>query len=352
RGLAEFAGELPVAALAEEIITPGVGQVRALVTSAGNPVLSTPNGSVLAGALKNLDFMLSIDIYRNETTRHADLILPPASPLTQYHYDLIFNVFAVRRVARLSRPMRLQTNSERADWEIFTALAEAVSKGAGKPFNPPPDPLSMIAAGLARGTSGLSVADLLAAPHGLDLGPLRPNMLSRLETPSGAIECAPALMLAELERLGRQPAPDVSDASLRLIGRREIRSNNSWMHNAQRLIKGKRRHQLWMHPSDMLARQVVDGGRVRVRSRVGAIEIEVSARDSLLPGVVCLPHGYGHHHTGVQLSLASALPGESYNDLSDPLALDEASGNAALNGLPVWVEAVAGLLRASNGESS
>jgi anaerobic selenocysteine-containing dehydrogenase len=336
RGLPEFAGELPVAVLAEEMLTPGQGQVRALVTVAGNPVLSTPDGRALERALPTLDFMLSIDLYINETTRHADLVLPPASPLTQHHYDLIFNAFAVRRVARLNQPLRSRGEHERADWEIVNGLGAALAQASGKPWTPLPEPRVAIAAGLARGTSGLTMPDLEAAEHGIDLGPLRPSLLSRLETADGCIHAGPPELLALLEALRAAPA---DGGGLRLFGRRDARSNNSWMHNAARLVKGKPRHQLLMHPIDLARRGLRDGQRVRIGSRVGSIETEVQACDDLMPGSACLPHGFGHGRPGVQLSLAGALAGESYNDLSDPRALDAGCGNAALNGLEIEVEA-------------
>jgi anaerobic selenocysteine-containing dehydrogenase len=340
RGLPEFAGELPVAALAEEALTPGQGQVRALLTCAGNPVLSTPNGRELERALGQLDFHVAIDIYINETTCHADLILPPASPLTQDHYDLIFNAFAVRRVARLSAPVQERAAGERGDWEIVNGLGAAYAKAAGKTWRALPPPRELIAQGLARGQSGLTVDDLLAAEHGIDLGPLQPSLLRRLETPSGKIECAPPLLIAELQRLrDPTPAPLAAD-SLRLIGRRDIRSNNSWMHNAPRLIKGKARHQLLMHPDDMSRRGLDDGAAVLIRSHTGELRTEVQRSEAMMPGVVSLPHGFGHGRPGTRLARAQLLPGASYNDLSDPLALDNASGNAALNGLPVWVQAI------------
>ncbi|MDR3388764.1 MAG: molybdopterin-dependent oxidoreductase [Rudaea sp.] len=339
RGLQEFAGELPVAALVEEIATPGSGQIRALLTSAGNPVLSTPDGRALEAALGTLDFMVSVDVYINETTRHADLILPPASPFTQYHYDLIFNSFAVRRVARVNAPLWPQAGDERADWEIFNALGAAYAQAAGKPFAALPEPAAVIAAGLKRGGSGLDFDELAAAPHGLDLGPLRPNLLTRLQTASGSIECAPSLLLDEVARLKAQIREPMPVDTLRLIGRREIRSNNSWMHNAARLVKGKPRHHLLMHPADLFARGLEDGTTVRMRSRTGAISVEARASETMMPGVVCLPHGFGHQRDGVRLTRAAAVVGASYNDLTDPAALDGASGNAALNGLPVWVEA-------------
>jgi anaerobic selenocysteine-containing dehydrogenase len=340
RGLPEFAGELPVAALVEEILTPGQGQVRALLTCAGNPALSTPNGRELEHALSNLDFYVAIDIYINETTRFADLILPPASPLTQPNYDLIFSAFAVRRVARLSAPIHEREPEERSDWEIVNGLGAAYARAAHKTWHPLSPPRELVAAGLARGNSGLTIDDLDNAPHGIDLGPLQPSLMRRLETANGMIECAPSLFMSELRRLQEESRETLAADSLRLIGRRDIRSNNSWMHNAPRLIKGKPRHQLLMHPDDMRQRGLPDGARIRLRSRIGEVQTEVQGSEAMMPGVVCLPHGFGHQRADTRMARAQALPGESYNDLSDPGALDAASGNAALNGLPVWVEAL------------
>ncbi|HET7796447.1 MAG TPA: molybdopterin-dependent oxidoreductase, partial [Nevskia sp.] len=329
RGLAEFGGELPVAALVEEIETPGDGQIRALLTSAGNPVLSTPNGAALDRALGKLDFMVCVDVYLNETTRRANLILPPASPFTQHHYDLFFNAFAVRRVARVNVPLWAKAEGERADWEIFNGVGTAYARAAGKPFSALLEPAILIGEGLRRGGSGLTFDELAANPHGVDLGPLRPNLLARLQTASGAIECAPPLMLEEAARLAADLSEPFSTGELQLIGRREIRSNNSWMHNAPRLIKGKPRHHLLVHPADLRARGFEDGATVQLRSRTGSIRIEARASDSMMPGVVCLPHGFGHQCEGVRLARAATVAGASYNDLTDPLALDHASGNAA-----------------------
>ena len=342
RGLPEFSGELPVAALAEEILVPGDGRIRGLLTCAGNPVLSTPAGAALDAALAELECFVAIDIYVNETTRHATLILPPASPLTQYHYDTVFNGFAVRRVARLSTPLRPRAADERADWEIVNGLGAAYAAAAGKPWTPLPEPRTLIAAGLARGGSGIDLAQLEAAPHGLDLGPLAPSLLRRLETSSGAIECAPDLLIAELARLRAAPTAAPVAGELALIGRRHLRSNNSWMHNAPRLVKGKSRHELQVHPSDLAARGLAAGETATLRSRTGVVEVVVRSSEALLPGVVCLPHGFGHGRPGARLTRARAVGGPSYNDLTDPLRLDAPSGNAALNGTPVVLERIAG----------
>ena len=340
RGLPEFAGELPASALAEEIATPGPGQVRALLTCAGNPVLSTPGGPQLDALLAGLDYYVAIDIYVNETTRHAQLILPPASPLTQYHYDVVFNAFAVRRVAKLNVPLFAQAADERADWQILEGLAAAHAAANGETHEPLPAPRALIAARLAHGPDGLSIDALEAAPHGLDLGPLAPSLLRRLQTEDGRIACAPEFLIAALAEARaateRSPAP----GELLLIGRRHVRSNNSWMHNAPRLVKGKPRHHLEMHPDDLAARGLGDGVRVRIRSRVGHVEVDVRASEAVQVGVVCLPHGFGHGRPGTRMSRAARVAGASYNDLTDPAFLDGVSGNAAVNGLPVFVEAV------------
>jgi len=338
RGLPEVSGELPVAVLREEITTPGAGQVRGLFTCAGNPVLSTPDSAALDAALSGLQAMISVDIYVNETTRHAHLILPPASMLSQPHYDAIFNAFAVRRVARYSPPMRSQADNERADWQILQGIAAAHAQASGKAFQPLPPPHELIAQGLARGGE-INLTDLEAAPHGLDLGPLRPTLLARLQTASGAIECAPAVLIEALSGLAASSLAAVDANSLQLVGRRHIRSNNSWMHNAPRLIKGKPRHQLLMHPDDLAARGLGDGARVRLRSRMGSIDTDVQASDELQPGVVCLPHGFGHAVAGTRQARAQLVDGANYNVLSDPEHLDGVSGNVALNGIEVWVEA-------------
>lgn len=337
RGLAEFAGELPVAALSEEIATAGDGQIRGLITVCGNPVLSTPNGRALEMALPTLEFQLAFDIYINETTRFANLILPPASALKHLHYDSIFNAFAVRNVSRINAPLLAREDNDQLDYEILSQLTASFCQHANKPFQPLPPPETLIAQGLKRGPFALDYDTLLGAPHGVDLGPLKPSLMQRLQTASGKIECAPLPLLQDLERLAATAMP--APSALRLIGRREIRSNNSWMHNAPRLIKGKARHQLMMHPIDLAARGLTDGTQVRVRSNSGEIITDVVASDTMRPGVACLPHGYGHQRGGTTLSRASLVQGASYNDLSDAGALD-ALGNAALNGLVIEVVAL------------
>ncbi len=342
-GLPEYGGELPVSALAEEMLTEGQGQIRALVTVAGNPVLSTPNGRQLEQALDGLEFMLSVDFYINETTRYADLILPPTAPLEHDHYDTTFNVFAVRNVTRFNQAVLGKPEGALHDWEIFVGLAKAFAARTGAELKPTMAPEQMIDLGLRAGPHGdgsemrLSLARLRDYPHGLDLGPLQPNLGGRLKTADRHVQAAPPLFLGDLKRFAAAPSPQPDQ--LLLIGRRHVRSNNSWMHNYHRLVKGKPRHQLLMNPADLARLELVDGQRVRVRSRVGMIEVEVAASDEMMPGVVSLPHGWGHARPGVQMGVASSQPGASANDLTDERQLDALSGNAALNGVPVRVEA-------------
>ncbi|WP_017902755.1 molybdopterin oxidoreductase family protein [Pseudomonas asplenii] len=342
-GLPEYGGELPVSALAEEMLSPGDGQVRALVTVAGNPVLSTPNGRQLERALAGLEFMVSIDLYINETTRYADLILPSTSALENDHYDTTFNMFAVRNVARFNRAILAKPEGALHDWEIFVGLAKAFAARTGKELKPTMPPAQMIDMGLRLGRYGdasehrLSVQRLAEHPHGVDLGALGPNLGERLKTPGQRIQAAPPEILADLERFAAQQLPQAGE--LLMIGRRHVRSNNSWMHNYHRLVKGKPRHQLLMHPDDLASRGLEDGQRVRVSSRVGAIEVEVVASLEMMPGVVSLPHGWGHARPGVQMAIASGQPGSSANDLTDERQVDRVSGNAALNGVPVRVVA-------------
>ena len=345
RGLPEFAGELPVAALAEEILTPGEGQVRALFTSAGNPVLSTPNGAQLDRALDGLDFMVSVDIYLNETTRHADVILPPTTALEHDHYDLIFHTFAVRNTARYNEPLFDKPEGALHDWEIFEQLGARIAQRLQQKWQPSPRPDQIVDLGLRAGPYGamrkhpldLSVAKLKQSPSGVDLGPLQPTLPARLQTQGKRIQCAPLQLLEEVRRFAAEFAP--AGEGLRLIGRRHLRSNNSWMHNSNRLVKGPSRHQLLMHPQDLAQRGLADGARVKVRSRAGEVVVEVEASDEVMPGVVSLPHGWGHSREGIRLGVAQSHPGASSNDLTDEHELDRVSGNAVLNGVPVTVEA-------------
>ena len=340
RGLPEFDRELPVAALAEEISTAGEGQIRALFTGAGNPVLSTPDGRALDKALASLDFMVSLDPYINETTRHAHIILPPTSPLEHDHYDIGFHINAIRNTARYNLPVFEPAADQLHDWEIFTALGARVAREFGEEPKADMTPDQMIDISLQFGPYGqntehkLSLQALREQPSGIDLGPLQPLLPERLLTADQTIDCATPEPLADLERLRAELAVS-SEPGLRLIGRRHIRSNNSWMHNYRRLVKGKPRHQLQVHPDDLAEHGLEDGAQARLSSRAGSLEVEVQASRDLMRGVVSLPHGFGHNRPGVRLGTAQQHAGVSCNDVTDPFYLDELSGNAALNGVPV-----------------
>ncbi|MES2488863.1 MAG: molybdopterin-dependent oxidoreductase [Pseudomonadota bacterium] len=340
RGLPEFGGELPVAALAEEIETPGAGQVRALISIAGNPVLSTPNGRRLENALASLDFMVSVDLYMNETTRHADVILPPTCTLEHDHYDLIFHHFAVRNTARFNTPLFEKPEGTMHDWEIFAALGARISAGLGQPVRPSPRPDQIVDMGLRIGPNKLSLDQLKQHPHGIDLGALKPSLPQRLFHKDKRIQAAPSELLQEMAAFAKELHVAPIKDELRLIGRRHVRSNNSWMHNFHRLVKGEARDQLLMHPADLGARGLNDGENVCVRSRVGAVTVAVKSSDEMMPGVVSLPHGWGHHREGTRVTIATAHAGTSSNDLTDETYLD-ISGNAALNGVLVSVERAA-----------
>ncbi len=329
RGLAEFDGEFPVATMADEMLAPGAGQVRAFVTVAGNPVLSTPNGTKLDDALTKLDFMVSIDPYLNETTRHADVILPPATGLEVEHYDVIFHHLAVRNTARYSEPLFAIEPQQRFDWQIFEALRERMTGTKGK------SPTERLDLGLRGGAYATSLDELRANPHGIDYGPMKPSLPQRLLTANGRIRLAPPAFVADLARLEAELAAPVPE--LVLIGRRQLRSNNSWMHNAPRLMRGADRCTLMLNPADANARGIAAGDPVEVRSAVGAVTVPAEVTDALMPGVASLPHGFGHDRAGVRAAVATINPGASYNDLADPTRLDELTGNAALSGVPVAV---------------
>jgi anaerobic selenocysteine-containing dehydrogenase len=346
RGLPETGGELPVSALREEIETPGEGQIRALLTLSGNPVLSTPNGSGLGRALDGLDFMAAVDIYVNETTRHADVILPPTTALERDHYDLVFHLLAVRNTARFTPAVIDKDRGQRHDWQIYREITLRLMKRLDR--KPPlrkrlvtrarltTSPTFQVAQLLRTDKAGVTMSQLRKNPTGVDLGALQAGRLpERLFTRSKRVDAAPGLVLADLARLdATELAP--KGGELMLIGRRHQRDNNSWMHNTERLTRGRPRHQLLMHPDDLATRGITDGSRVNVRSRVGSVEVEVQSAEEMMPGVVSLPHGYGHPVDGTGMSRAAKVPGVSINDLTDPERLD-VSGNAALNGVPVEV---------------
>ena len=361
RGLPEFGGELPVSTLAEEILTKGDGQIKALITNAGNPVLSTPNGKQLETALSGLEFMLSIDIYLNETTRHAHIILPPATGLETEHYDLAFHLFGVRNTARYSPAVFEAAPDARYDWEILLALQTRMQADgkAGKIIQRLKQsvfkhlsPQRIVDLGLRFGPygvwrrgsyakAGLSLGKLKRKVHGLDLGPLQPCLPARLFTPTKRINLTPKIFIKDIERLKalltNKPEQRNGDYDLLLIGRRHLRSNNSWMHNSRRLVKGPERCTLLIHPADAADRQISTGQMVAVQSRVGCISLPAETSDEMMPGVVSIPHGWGHNRPGAQLSVARQRPGASINDLTDDTRLDRLTGNAAFSGVPVSV---------------
>lgn len=344
RGLPEFGGELPVSTMAEEILTPGEGQIRAMVTVAGNPVLSTPDGRKLDEALESLDFMVAVDPYINETTRHADVILPPAPPLERDHYDIVFHQLAVRNTARWNDAVLPKPAEARHDWEIFRDLGLALVRRT--PWSRRRvettarlrlSPRRIVDAGLRIGPYRLSVGKLRRSPGGIDLGPLQPALPGALHKKSKRIDLAQRMILDDLPRL--DALTTVAADELLLIGRRHLRNNNSWMHNSARLVKGKPRHQLLMHPHDLADRDLTDGQLVTVTSAAGSLSVEVASSNDIMPGVVSLPHGFGHNRPGTQLTIANRLAGPSANDITDRNRIDPTSGTAAVNGVPVTVTA-------------
>ncbi len=390
RGLPELFGELPVATLADEIETPGDGQVRALITLAGNPCVSTPNSGRLAAALDQLELVVSVDIYLNETTRHADVILPVPSPLERSHYDLALYGLAIRNVANYSPPVVTPPADMPAEWETLLRLVGiATGQGADVDVAAVDDYVAAQAVGLecttegsplhghdqtevlaalaprvgperlldlqlrggpygdAFGTrpGGLSLAVLEETPHGVDLGPLQPRLPEILRTPSGMVELAPEPLIADVPRLQEAlvafGAPGDADRSLVLVGRRDLRSNNSWMHNLPVLVKGKDRCTVWVNPADADRLSLIDGGGARISSRAGQIELPVEITDDVMAGVVSIPHGWGHGEPGTEMSVAAAHPGANSNVLADELLLDPLSGTAVLNGIPVQLAPVA-----------
>jgi anaerobic selenocysteine-containing dehydrogenase len=381
RGLPEVFGELPVVCLTEEIETPGEGQVRALITVAGNPVLSTPDGGGVDRAIGSLDFMVSVDIYRNETTRHADVILPAPPLLARGHFDLALYSLAIRNIANYSPPLVDLEPGEMQEWEVLLRLANIVS-GAGADADPNTlddfvitqqvekavgrsgsnvegrdaaellDELSSrrgpervldfmlrtgpYGDGFGADPDGLTLAKLEASPHGIDFGPLQPRVPEVLRTPTGKIELAPEPLVADVERL-RAALDRERNGEIVLVGRRDLRSNNSWMHNLDVLVKGKPRCTMHIHPDDADRLGLVAGAAARVKSRTGEILVPVEITDAVMPGVVSIPHGWGHSVPGVSMAVASEHAGVNSNLVADPDLIDPVSGNAVLNGIPVEV---------------
>ncbi|AKK30926.1 molybdopterin dinucleotide-binding protein [Mycobacterium sp. EPa45] len=372
RGAKEVLGQVPVSCLAEEIETPGEGQIRALITVAGNPVLSTPQGNRLDELLPGLDAMISVDLWLNETTRHADVILPGLSPLEQPHHDDLILAFAINSIANYSAPVFAPEDPDRPqEWEILVRLtglcagmpAEDVDVAAIDDgffdylcFTQGLDgaqvrshythggPERILDLTLRTGpfgdrygeiADGLTLAKLKEQPNGINFGPMVPQVPEILNTTDKKIRLAPQYLLDDIPRLGRrvEREPD----GLVLVSRRHLRSNNSWLHNVSALMKGRDRCTLLMHPDDAASRGVAAGDTVLVESSAGRIEVPVELTDAIKPGVVSMPHGWGHGQPGTRMSVANGSPGVNTNILSPPTFLDEPSGNGALNGIPVTV---------------
>jgi anaerobic selenocysteine-containing dehydrogenase len=372
----EVLGEFPATCLAEEIEVPGDGQIRALIVIGGNPVLSVPNGPRLARALESLEACISVDIYQNETSRHADVILPGSSPLEDGHYDVAFPQLAYRNAARYSPATLPRAPGQVAEWQVLLELAaiargqrangdaaaldeaayadqvrralppEAAARVLGTP-TPWRGPERLLDLALRLGPygdhfgqrpDGLTLDRLVAQPGGIDLGPLAPRIPEVLRTPSGKIELAPPGLIADLGRAEARLATPPAD--LVVIGRRQLASNNSWMHNLPTLMKGPMRCTLLVHPLDAARCGVVDGGRARLSAGERVIEAQVEVSDEVMPGVVSLPHGWGHDLPGSELSVAMRRPGANLNALLDDGLRDPLSGNAVLSGIPVALEAV------------
>jgi anaerobic selenocysteine-containing dehydrogenase len=362
RGLAETFGDLPAAVLAEEMETPGEGQIRAMMTYAGNPALSVPNGRRLAAALERLDFMVSVDLYINETTRHADLILPPAWGLCDDHVDFISSGYAVCNVARWSPPVLERPKGEKSDWEIvleliyrlgggptgFRAIDWLYRLGRRVGFHWRPD--STVDLLLRLGpygdrylpwSKGLNLKKLKRATHGIDLGPMVEGIAHRVTHRDGRMHLDGPVLLGAIDELAGALAArsTVDDDALLLIGRRELRSNNSWMHNVPELVSGHARCVLLVHPLDAAKRGIRDGQTATLESRVHAGEVPVRVSDEMRPGVVCLPHGWGHAQSARWQRTAGAHAGVSVNDWTDDGHLESVVGQSILNGVPVRLRA-------------
>ncbi len=357
RQLPEFAGELPVSVMAEEMSTPGEGQIKALITYAGNPVLSTPNGKQLDRMLPKLDFMVSIDIFLNETSRHADIILPPPSHLEIEHYDLIFNMLSVSNNVKFSSPLFHPPKGQLYDWQIARELIKRFAKAS--PKKPSKlfqwlTPKQLLSLGLLMGPygklshpkrwfSGLSLKKIIHSTHGISLGALKPGIPEILLTKDKKINLADEVFLNGLNQLKatliKKNSQKLSKNQFLLIGRRHLRSNNSWMHNVDGLMKGKNRCTALIHPQDAHKLQLHDHQKISVVSQTGSIDIPIEITDEIMPGVLSIPHGYGHSRNGVQLTVASRPEnaGVSVNDITDHNLMDAVTGNAVFSGQIVSV---------------
>ncbi len=366
RNLPEVNKEFPTTTLADEMLTPGEGQIKAFMVTAGNPVISSPNGSRLEKALEELDFMVAIDFYINETTKHADILLPPSGPFEHALYDLIFTNFAVRNVTRFSDALFKKKSYMRSEFSIFNTLANRVEQLKSRKKGPVENfklltkqkmnqfftverSLDLLLRNGRYGHgmksfitgSGLTLKKLKKHQHGLDLGPLEPRLPGKIFTKDKKINLLPEPMVNDLKRLNQYvDRTSAQTESITLIGRRDLRTNNSWMHNSQRLVKGQNRCDLFVHPETANEYGINNGEQVHITSAVGALKVTVAITDEIMPNVVSLPHGWGHHRKGMKMSVAQSSPGVSVNDITDHNFIDELSGNAALNGVPVTIQKI------------
>jgi anaerobic selenocysteine-containing dehydrogenase len=337
-----YNSEFPISALAEEILTEGDGQIRAMFTIAGNPVLSAPGGDELTQAFENLDFMVSVDIYLNETTKHADIILPSTTGLEVAHFDVFFNSFAVRNNVKFSQPLFEKTDNQKHDWQILKELINRFS-------NSPDDgstPEMVLDMGLKSGfyqEQELSLQKLIDNPHGIDLGPLQPCLEERIRTEDGKVQLTPQIYLDDLPRLKQylqNYQQQRQDYPFDMIGRRQARSHNTWTQNSHRLVKGKNPCTLQLHSQDAETLGLSRGQMAKVSSATGEVEMEVDVNDNILQGVVSIPQGWGHNHRDTNMTIAASQPGISINSLTDRKRIDPLTGNAAFNGTPVAIEAI------------
>ena len=329
-------GEIPTIAFADELTRADDQRIRTLFVIAGNPVLSAPDGQRTEQALEGLDLMVSMDMHITETSRHAHYILPPCGPLEKDHFTFFFGPLAVRNFGAYSPATLPMEKGAKADWEIAGELAQSIFAERGKAVPNFETPRERLDAMLRASPAGMSLAEVEAQPNGVDLGPLHPCLKDRLLTDNRRINVLSGDLAEEIEHF-RSRLGERSKGQLSLIGRRHVRSNNSWLHNAQRLVKGPDRCTLMIHPTDAAERGLADGDLATVASRVGAVEVAIEVTEDIMPGVVSLPHGWGHHREGVGWQTAAAHAGVSLNDLTDPQRYDRLTGNAVLNGTPVTV---------------
>ncbi len=342
RNLPEYSGEYPVATLTDEILTDGKDQIKAMVTIAGNPVLSTPNGKQLAKAFEQLEFMVAIDIYINETTQYADIILPSTTGFETSHYDLAFHQLAIRNTSNYSTALFDKTENQKHDWEIFKALTKRMT-GKENPATPELILDHMMKNGPYK-DKGISIKTLIDNPHGIDLGPLQPCLPMRLFTDDKKIDLVPAIFFEDLNRLEIQFSSWKNENNTAypfyLIGRRHLRSNNSWMHNFSRLVKGKDRCTLLINPIDAKTLNIEDQQNVMVASDTGSVQISIEITNEIMKGVVSIPHGWGHNLKGVKMKIAKNNSGVSINDLTDSNKIDKLTGNADFSGTKIKIESI------------